>query len=195
MNQSIPRTEKQIKPRNYLVSFICSIVMTIVWSIPLTPVFIKLFVPFPKLENATKITGAVEVDDTPHCSKNGCAPAQFYILNDDGKHEVFCGLPTHHYDCFDSKNLIKGATGTVWFHPIFGLIQWDMKLKDTKLFEPTDIRSYEVKKDYFEHQFDFDRYSKDFYPPLVWLAASIYFGIKFNKSRKLKLLALKGNKE
>ena len=165
------------KARLYLVGAIVSALVACATSIPLTPAFLKLFVSFPSLEEAEVISGTVEV--VGESSLTGGRPATYFMVNSNGRHQVFCGLPTARLRCFGDDLNARGATGTVWLHPTFGLLQWDLTFHTSRADGYREFRSYQVKKDYFENKFDFQPYQARFFAVFIALAKAVYQFVKF----------------
>ena len=170
---------KSMSPRAYLIASIFSVIMAGFYGIPLTPVFLKLFVPFPALEEATVITGTVEVVGQWSAKR----PAQYFIVNEDGRHPVYCGLPTERLSCFGFGEPVQRATGTVWFHPTFGILQWDLTLHVPRAEGRRDIGTYAVQKEFFDKRFDYKDYSFKGFIVLLALSTALYQFIKFKSLR------------
>lgn len=170
---------KQLGSRQYLVASVFSVVVACFYCIPLTPVFLKLFVPFPALEEATVITGTVEVVG----KWSSKAPARYFIVNESGRYQVYCGLPTERLSCFDSDEHAQGATGTVWFHHTFGVLQWDLILHTARAEGYREQRHYAVKKDFFENKFSYKDYRLKGFIVLMGLCIALYQFMKFKSLR------------
>ena len=171
-----------MSPRAYLAASIFSVIVAGLYCIPLTPVFLKLFVPFPALEEATVITGTVEVVGEWSFK----APAHYFIVNESGRHQVYCGLPTERLSCFGSDTHAQAATGTVWFHPTFGVLQWDLTFHTQRAEGYREKRSYGVKKNFYENRFSYKDYSFKGFIVLVALSIALYQFIRFRSLRERK---------
>lgn len=178
---------KPLSPRMYLIASIFSVFVACAYSIQLTPVFLRLFVPFPALDEATVLTGTVEVVGEWSFK----APARYFIVNESGRHPVYCGLPTERLPCFGSDTHAKGATGTIWFHPTFGVLQWDLTLHTVRAEGYREQGIHSVEKDFFEKQFDYKRYNFKFIVVLVALLIALY---QFMKYRSLRAKARQQSK-
>jgi len=165
--------------RAYLIASIFSVIVAGFYCIPLTPVFLKLFVPFPALEEATVITGTVEVVGQWSFTR----PARYFIINESGRHPVYCGLPTERLPCFGSDQHAQGATGTVWFHPTFGVLQWDLTLHTSRAEGYREKRRFAVKKDFFENRFSYKDYGFKAFIVLLALSIAAY---QFKKYKSLR---------
>ncbi|MBI5790398.1 MAG: hypothetical protein HZA63_02875 [Rhodocyclales bacterium] len=159
----------------YLVAAIFSVLIACGYAVQLTPVFLRLFVPFPALEEATVLTGTVEVVGEWSFKR----PAAYFIVNADGRHRVYCGLPTERLSCFGFFTPSHGATGTVWFHPTFGVLQWDLILHTVRAEGYREQGIYSVEKDLFEKQFDYKRYNIKYFVVFVALLIALYQFIKY----------------
>ena len=175
---------KQLGSRQYLVASVFSVVVACFYCIPLTPVFLKLFVPFPALEEATVITGTVEVVG----KWSSKAPARYFIVNESGRYQVYCGLPTERLSCFGfgSDKFAQGATGTVWFHPTFGVIQCDLTLHVQRAEGHPLKCTYAAEKRYFEEKFSYKDYRLNGFVVLVALSIALYQFMKFKSLRILE---------
>jgi hypothetical protein len=179
---------KQVGPKTYLMASIFSVIVACFYCIPLTPVFLKLFIPFPSLGEATVITGTVEVVG----QWSSKAPARYYIVNESGRHQVYCGLPTERLSCFWSDEHAQGATGTVWFNPTFGVLQWDLTLHTPRAEGYREKRSYAVKRDFFENKFSYKDYRVKGFVVLVVLLIALYQFIKYKTLRVRERQQFKG---
>ncbi len=173
---------KQRGSRQYLVASIFSVVVACFYCIPLTPVFLKMFVPFPALEEATVITGTVEVVG----EWSSKAPARYFIVNESGRHQVYCGLPTERLSCFGFGEPVQGATGTVWFHSTFGVLQWDLTLHAPRAEGRTDKGTHTVQKNFFENRFSYKDYGFKGSLVLLGLGFALYQFMKFKSLRILE---------
>ena len=178
MNDKKVRRNK-MGPKAYMTASIFSVIVACIYCVPLIPVFLKLFVPFPALEEATVITGTVEV--VGHWSFK--SPAKYFIVNESGRHPVYCGLPTERLSCFGSDQHAQGATGTVWFHPTFGVLQWDLTLHTQRAEGYREKRSHAVKKDFFDNKFSYKDYQFKAFIVLICLGVALYQFIKFKSLR------------
>lgn len=125
--------------------------------------FIKDFIPFPKLEEAALYEGKMEVVGTPKCRHRICGAPKYYITTSDGqKHEIFYKLVSDKWNRYD-KEFADGAKGKFWFHPVFGVIQEEITFRDNAMEGwrangKTAIHDYSERKDFFENHFDTDKY-------------------------------------
>lgn len=168
-------------PRLYLAASIFSVIVAGFYCIPLTPVFIKMFVNFPALEEAKKMTGTIEV--VGQHSYSARWPAAYYIVTETGRYQLYCGLPTKRISCFGSDKWVQGATGTVWFHETFGLLQWELLWQQPEVRGRTDAMPYLVEKNHFEYKFNFGFFQGKFFTVLAALGVALY---QFMRYRTLK---------
>ncbi|MDX1916320.1 MAG: hypothetical protein SFU55_12115 [Methylophilus sp.] len=133
-------------------------------SSPAQYLFIKAFIPFPKLEEAALYEGKMEVVGTPKCRHRICGAPKYYITTSDGqKHEIFYGLRSDKSNRYD-KEFANEATGKFWFHLVFGVIQDEITFHDNgmegwRLKDKTYLHPYTEEKDFFENHFNGNKYS------------------------------------
>jgi len=179
---------KQMSARQYLIASIFSVIVAGFYCIPLTPVFLKLFVPFPALDEATVITGTVEVVGQWSFMR----PARYFIIDESGRHPVYCGLPTERLSCFGFGEPVQGAVGTVWFHPQFGVLQWNLVLHAPGAEGRKDEGTYSVQKDFFENRFSYKDYRLKGFIVLLSLSIAAYQFRKYKSLRAQRRLPLQG---
>jgi hypothetical protein len=160
----------------HLVAALFGLLVAALSCVPLIPVYLTLFVSFPPLDETQVITGTVEVVER---FSPGRLPYRYFVVDESGSHEVYCGLPTKRYQCFMDPRLVQGATGTVWFHPTFGLVKWDLRLHHPLAEGRREERAYEVEKSYFDTHFDFVPYQIPMLTVLALLALSTYHVHRF----------------
>ena len=153
--------------------------------IPCTPIFLKLFVAYPKLEDATVLKGRIEVVGEARLSRrNGWMPPHYYIVNESGRHPFFCGFSGTQHEC-QSKQWFDGMDATIWFHPWFGTLQYQIHEPANRV--PTHLaeRLYEGKKQVFESPDVWELYSKNLLLPLFYIggAAFAYWRYRSKKRR------------
>lgn len=180
----------QINAKTYLIASILSVIVACFYCVQLTPVFLKLFVPFPALEEATAITGTVDVTG----EWSSTAPARYFVANENGRYQVYCGLPTERLSCFGfgSDKFAQGAMGTVWFHPIFGVLQCDLTLHTPRAEGYRKKCSYVAEKRFFEEDFSYKDYGFKGSLVLLALGFALYQFIKFKSLRALERKQLQG---
>jgi hypothetical protein len=120
--------KKRFGSTSYLWGALLSTALAVISAVALqSPIFIKLFVPFPALSEAQVLTGKVEVVGHWHTGKHGVEPPKYYIVTDTGRQEFFCGFSMARDTCFTVDEYNIGAIGTIWLHPTFGVIQYALK--------------------------------------------------------------------
>lgn len=165
-----------IKPRNRLL-FLIALYFSLAYlaSPPAQSLFIKAFVSFPKLEEATLYEGKMKVVGKPKCRHRICGAPKYYITTGDGqKHEIFYRLVSDKWDRYD-REFANEATGKFWFHPIFGVIQEQITFHNNgmegwRANGKTTIHSYEERKDFFENHFNGNKYFMQLPVFLIFLA-------------------------
>jgi hypothetical protein len=153
-------------------------------SVTVMPLFCKLFLTFPPLEEAEAYKGTIQVEGEKSCRRGKCRPPTYYVVDTIGKHEIYWGYPGDRLE-LHAKSVIQGATGAFWFHPIFGVIQEDVTIHKNGLKpEATDnkydgakaFHSHKENRDLFEIHFDYRKYwfySLPFFMCLVFLIISV----------------------
>jgi hypothetical protein len=53
------------------------------------PLFSKLFMGYPQLENTVLYEGTVEVKGEDDCDKPSCPSLNYYVANTSGSHEIY----------------------------------------------------------------------------------------------------------
>lgn len=158
-------------------------------SMPLWPFYYKLFVPFPKLEEATVFHGILSAEGKSTWKTNKCNTSlRYYVTDETGKHEIYYGLP----GCREYVLSHAGdnrAIGTFWFHPAFGVIQSDyLQIIDPETKETGKERffaSYERKRELFEQQFDYKNTFTRGIPFLLLLIYLVYSATKIIRNIKV----------
>lgn len=179
------RTRLQKLASGYAMGAFFGVIAFCILIIPATPLFIRLLLPFPKLEDASHWTGTVEVIGKSTWGRGAWNPAKYFIATASGRYEFKCYEVGYRRPCFDNDGRYNGATGEVWFHPIFGALQWKLVLKNGPN-ERVDERLIENKEYAWRHSFDYERFIKKLLPAIAVLLASAW---SFRKSRKLRQLS------
>lgn len=167
----------------YLFASVFSLVVACLFSIPLTPVFIKLTSKYPALEDAQVLTGTIQIVG----EWSSKSPPTYFVMDKETRHRVYCGLPTARMSCFQSDVHAQGATGTVWFDPKFGILQWDITFHTKRAEGYRDRGSYNFGKDRFENHFRFSDYQFKFLTVFVVLVVAIYQFVKYRSLRTREL--------
>lgn len=159
-----------------IVIWLLLIVALCLTSMPLWPLYYKLFVPFPKLEEATVYHGTLSVEGKMSLSKIKCNTSlKYYVTDEVGKHEIYYGLPGCREAPYSYPNE-NFSIGTYWFHPTFGVIQSSFILINPHSITKETVGeisfvSYERKKGLFEQQFE---YKNTFIRAIPFLLLLIY---------------------
>jgi hypothetical protein len=96
------------------------------------PLFSKLFMGYPTLEETTLYEGTVEVKGED-CFVGSCPPLIYYVNDATGSHEIYWVLPGGKFKNWYPKIAIQGATGKFWFDPEFGVVQEDFTMHKNSL--------------------------------------------------------------
>lgn len=172
-------------PVGYLITALLMLFVTCLFSYVDAPIFIKWFVPFPKLEDATVFTGRLEVVGKEGRSRkfNRVTPPTYYIVDERGRHEIYWGLPGDRDAYLDQR--YNGVFGTVWHHKIFGVIQGEF----FKTNDNATIRVYKSSyggvdgtRDTFERHFNYDRYMV--WPTIMFGILFVYYLMKYRKAKR-----------
>jgi hypothetical protein len=124
--------------------------------VPLSPVFIHLFLPFPQLQDAQHWVGRVEIK-TPHLVGNSIRYGQQFIVTPEGRFEFACGHYGHRHACYGYQSL-NGAEGEVWFSRTHGALQWRFILAEGPGRGREDRVSYEDQRRILMSTFSYKRY-------------------------------------
>lgn len=148
--------------------------LALFFAILATPLlFSKL--PFPSLDQAEHLEGVVEVELHRTMSRDGTGQlASIYVQTAGRRVEVDCGYLFDRRPCPDYE-LIHGARGEIWYHHIFGILQWRLIKPDTGevFFVGIDsIRRHREKRGYN------DKYVRNLVFALAALAAAAHFVVR-----------------
>jgi hypothetical protein len=137
------------------------------------PVILRLANYYPALASATILNGKVAREEGAQAAKPGSWRRQ-YIVNDRGRHAIFCGFRQHAYPCF-SNNLFANGQATVWQHPLFGALQYEVvstefyPARDGRPAEPIKASMpYSAGQSVYYNHFNWGRYV----PALLQIAFS-----------------------
>ncbi len=207
---------RQIKKRYgsaaYLASALFMTAYVIVIAVGfLQPVYLKLFVPFPPLDEARVLTGKVDIVGHRHAGTRGEVPPQYYIDTETGRNEFFCGSYLVRKTCFSTDEKVIGAVGTIWLHPTFGVIQhsltedegivlgWltELENKYPSLKKHSPRRSLNLKEEtlyatykmMFDNYFSFGRYREGLIIVTIMLIGAIWSWSQYFRRRKQGLYA------
>lgn len=171
----------KLTPARALICGIALLVIACGRSLPALPLLVKVFVPFPSLEDATLYEGRVEVVGRMHATRNGMVPASYFVVSDKVRQEVWCGYPGDTTLCFGSDTLSNGAYGKVWFHSIYGVLQWDLTQSYETVRGQREASPISAYRWVFNNHFPYPRYYWPLAQSLAFLVAALYFFAKFKK--------------
>lgn len=117
--------------------FFVGLIFVLICSTAAPLVFYVL--PYPDIENAEIFEGVVTSQLTNAVSRNRIGElSKISIKTKDGGREIHCGYLTDRHTC-PGFNRIDGATGKIWYHQIFGVLQWHLvNLKTGEEFDLTE---------------------------------------------------------
>lgn len=114
-------------------------------SILAMPLLFRLF-PFPSLEDAQHLKGEVRVQFHRTVGRGGGGQlAKIFIITERESVEIDCGYPMDRRPC-PYFNRLDGTFGEVWYHRVFGVVQW--KLVNSKTGEQFNIGIEDVRRFY-----------------------------------------------
>lgn len=167
-----PAWHKRLAKR-YLLGFLVSLIIFGTMLIPTLPLFIKLLLPFPKLEAAEHWVGHLEIEGEVVVGRRGITLPRNFIVTPEGRMEFKCGYLGRRTICWD-YNLLNGATGEVWYHPFFGALQWRFVIGQGKFKGETVSRPISAREDYQRESFQHSRYVWDLVFTLPLLAVALW---------------------
>jgi hypothetical protein len=134
-----------------------TLVLCFVSLIPASPLFIKLFLPFPTLENAHYYRGEIETKEGRPLFSRLEVRNRYYISTADGKFEIVDGYFGDRFSPHHGE-LLDGARGEVWFHPAFGILQQRLLYKSKDGREKLSLSTIEGTKRWHVDAFRWNRY-------------------------------------
>lgn len=159
--------------RGYLFGCAIGSIVFVLAMVPAMPLFIKLLLPFPKLEDAHHWVGRVEVEGEFRIGLKGNTIPRHFIVTSTGRHEFKCGYIGWRYGCRNDHRLAN-AEGEVWYHPFFGALQWKFVINEGKRTGEIDERSIIGAEHYFLHAFNYRRYLEKLSIALVALVGVLW---------------------
>ena len=157
----------------YLLGFMFALAAFVIALIPATPLFIKLLLQFPKLEDASHWAGRVEIEGEFRIGARSNTIPRHFIVTPTGRHEFKCDYLGYRVAC-SNYQLLDGATGEVWYHPIFGALQWRFVIGQGKFkgeIEESPISAFEA---YHRKHFFYSRYISKLLIALTVLAVALW---------------------
>jgi hypothetical protein len=143
------------------------------------PLFCNIFLNYPKLENATVYKGKLSAEGKESCSMGGkysltgCTPPTYYVTDNNGKHEIYFGLPGVRETVWlqdENDNDQVSVEGTFWFSPIFGVIDYDIVYHTKK----PHMKEHDGKRSYFQYEKNKEEYEYHFNYNKYWAKALIF---------------------
>jgi hypothetical protein len=186
---------KKLGSKAYLTAAVFTLLLSAAYSTHGWPLFIKWFVPFPKLEEAVVYEGTLHIEGKARSTNFGEVAPAYFIVGADGRHKIFWGLPGSEEDYFLGQDAdFDRVTGKVWYHPIFGVIQ------DEFMATPAMIEKYSTFKKTpmfgqryatgpklsFEKYFNYEKYYWNLFPTLVGLILTVYYFIQYRKTKQIE---------
>lgn len=167
---------------NQILFWIAMGVALLVTLLPVFPLLIHTFIPFPELNETTHWQGQVEVIPI-RVEGNRIKREQLFILTADGrKHEFACGLFLDRYGC-PRYAAMNGAKGEVWFSDTYGAVQWRLTLAEGWQKGKTEISEISEWKDYYQKHFRWRKYLNRLIWPLFVIAVAVWQMRRHKKSR------------
>lgn len=107
------------KRSSYLPAIIVTIILILPSFVPLIPIAVKKYVPFPKLEEATYLEGTFDYEgEFPYVKL-----PKFFVVNAEGRYEFKCGYLMGRHGCFTFPKYLKGQSIKVWTTFTHGKVQ------------------------------------------------------------------------
>jgi hypothetical protein len=122
-DKSVNPSERRRRPYAYLLAALAVVPVWLSIAFTLTPVFIRVFVPFPQLSDAKVLSGSIRYDYG--AVRHLGAPA-YYIETTAGPQRFFCGYEKRGTRC-DAAFHHAGARGTIWHTESYGVIEFDLE--------------------------------------------------------------------
>jgi hypothetical protein len=129
------------------------------------PSFLKLFVPYPSLENAEHIVGRIEFKNKFKSN------LQLFIVTEFGKKHLPCSHFGVRSMCSEYND---GAQIELWYHSAFGIIQYKFLKKTDSGSELGGEYSLEQHRAYFENDFSVVPYVGKLFTGLMVLALMVW---------------------
>lgn len=161
--------------------------MIIAALIPCVPVLLKLFVPYPKLEDARVLDGHIEVvgegRTTGGRGGGNFAPPTYYIVNASGRHKFFCGYYGRPIECQSRRWFETGMRATVWFHPLFGTLQYQIHEPEDRVPKHLSFDPYDAGREHFRMHFNWKKFNVPLFR-LVMLIIVAYLIVHWYRDKR-----------
>lgn len=192
-NKSPKSTEKGklsvAQTMGYWLSLIILTLVVLSMLIPSAPLFIRLFVPFPKLEEVHYWKGVVDAVSTTKSSKNYWIEYRFFINTESGRHEFSFGYWGRKHTP-ENPFYIDKSIGEIWYHPLYGTVKYEFKISHGDLLGKTFQGTYEGSLNYYEKFFVDSEYGKNVAIILIAYVLGVY---QIIKQKKKKLVEIEKN--
>ena len=154
----------------YLCGSLIALFLSGLALVTAAPLFIKVFLPFPQLEDASHWRGRVDIEGREELGRLGVRTIPRNFINTStGRHEFKCGYLGYRIPCSEYR-FLQGATGEVWYHPVFGALQWRF-VAGPGPFEGRIVeRSIAAREAFHREDFAYGRYVERLLMALVMLA-------------------------
>jgi hypothetical protein len=116
---------KKTSPWRLLVATIAAFIWLLGSGYQSFPILLYYLNYYPKLEATKKLQGRIEITGYAGNGRRSGFP-RYFIVDDSGRHEFFCGLRQSPDRCF-SELKFDGGQATIWFHPWVGVLQYEVK--------------------------------------------------------------------
>ena len=158
----------------HLLGTVFALAAFVVAIVPATPLLVRMFLPFPTLADSAHLAGRVEIEGEYIVGwRTNTVPRNYIVTASGGRHEFKCGLIGNRIPCSNYK-LLNNSQGEVWYHPVFGALQWRFVIGEGKFKGEVEERSIAAREASFREDFDYGRYLGKLMVALVALAISIW---------------------
>lgn len=157
-----------------------TLVLSLIMLVPAAPLFIKLFISFPSLEDTIHLVGTVKTRPGKPLFSRAEVKNRYFVVTKDGEHEVSDGyfgdrFPPHHAEHLD------GAQGELWYHPAFGIVQQNLSYLSGSGEIRVSRSTIEGTKKWHEEAFRWSRYLWRMLTPILLVSL---FWLQFRQLRK-----------
>ncbi|NJK42365.1 MAG: hypothetical protein HC937_00950 [Aquincola sp.] len=166
----------------YLTAVVLLLLTFFVGLMPAAPLFLKLFVPYPTLEQAEHWQGTFSVQGKVEGGRrfDSVRLPRYFIDTPQGRKEFHCGLIGRRYTC-NSQHRLDEARGEVWYHPLFGSLQRRFVVASGPGAGQLIDVPYAIIKEVNYDSFDYARYLWFLVWSVVPLAGLIFFWHRYRK--------------
>jgi hypothetical protein len=143
---------------HYATGLCITLALAVLALVSAAPLLIKLFVPIPSLDAAEYWTGRVEVEGYFKVERFGSTIPRQYIVTPAGRHEFKEGLFGHRI-AFSNVRHLDGAVGEIWYHPLFGALQWRFLIQNGQFKGEVEEGALIGLDNYLNRHFVYGRYA------------------------------------